>query len=188
MHYIGRVHVADCVCDLEDEGRRVALRERNPLARDSGESLEQVSILQELQSHVIVRVILEEIEHSHDIRMGDMLQDSQFLLHQRSIDLSLVHFTLGDYFDGARHLSVDVTRFIDFAELACAELSLKVVLILNVVDFMESFRRLKLQESFSTPADQLRVLIHILNPLTTPHIHRDWFWLRWFRKLLEIFN
>ena len=120
--------------------------------------------------------------------MGDMLQDRQFLLHQRSIDLSLVHLFLGDYFDGARHLSVDITCFIDFAELASAELSLKIVLLLNVVDFVESFRRLKLKESLSVAANQLQVFLNILDTLITPHTHHDSSRLRWLRKFVEIFE
>ena len=112
------------------------------------------------------------------------------MLHQRVKDLSLVHFLLRDYFDGARHFSVDIACFVDFAELACAELFLKVILLLNVIDFMKSFSRLKLHESFCVAADSYRVLLHIFNTLTlirTSH-NRDRFWLRRLRKFVEIFK
>ena len=112
------------------------------------------------------------------------------MLHQRVKDLSLVHFLLRDYFDGARHLSENIACFVDFAELACAELLLKVVLFLNVIDFMESFSRLKLHESFCVAADSYRVLLHIFNTLAlirTTH-NRDRFRLRRLRKFVEIFK
>ena len=112
------------------------------------------------------------------------------MLHQRVKDLSFVYFLLRDYFDGARHFSVDIACFVHFAELACAELLLKVVLFLNVIDFMESFSRLKLHELFCVAADSYRVLFHILNTLTlirTTH-NRDRFWLRRLRQFVEIFK
>ena len=112
------------------------------------------------------------------------------MLHQRVKDLSLVHFLLRDYFDSARHFSVDIACLVDFAELACSELLLKAILLLYVIDFMESFSRLKLHESFCVAADSYRVLLHILNTLTLIRttLYRDRFWLRRLGQFVEIFK
>ena len=85
---------------------------------------------------------------------------------------------------------MDIACFVDFAELACAKLLLKVVLLLNVIDFMESFSRLKLHESFSVATNHLRVLLDIFDTLTLIRTsqNRDRFWLRRLRKFVEIFK
>ena len=112
------------------------------------------------------------------------------MLHQRVKDLSLVHFLLRDYFDSARHFSVDIACFVDFAELACTKLLLKGVLLLNIIDFMESLHRLKLHESFCVASDSLRVFLDILDTLNLMRAsrNRDRFWLRRLREFVEIFK
>ena len=85
---------------------------------------------------------------------------------------------------------MNIACFVNFAELASAELLLKVVLLLNIINFMESFSRLKLHESFGVAAGHLNVLLDILNTLTlmrTSH-NGDRFWLRRLRKFVEIFK
>lgn len=129
MHVVQAEHyLADDVCGL-------ALGE----AVEFGQSVEQLTALDNLRNDVVIVIIFNEVHNPNDIGMRFFTENLQLILQQFNIDVLLLNRGLMHDLDGEGLLTVLVHAQLDGSEGALAQGFAEEVPIINILQLFELF-------------------------------------------------